>query len=119
MAGNQSEKGVAIISQSGNIGLNLTMQQRGLELAYLITVGNQAGVATHEYIEALLEDERVTAIGLQLEGLSDVAAFSRVAIKALAKKVPIVLLKSGSSELGREIALSHTSSMVGADGLYD
>ncbi|MGB0383425.1 MAG: acetate--CoA ligase family protein [Ardenticatenaceae bacterium] len=117
--GRQVEKGVAIISQSGNIGLNLTMQQRGLELAYLITVGNQAGVATHEYVEALLEDERVTAIGLQLEGLSDVAAFSRAAIKALAKKVPIVVLKSGSSELGRQIALSHTSSMVGADGLYD
>ena len=117
--GHKIEKGVAIISQSGNIAISLTMQQRDLPLAYIITVGNQAGVATHEYIEALLEDERVTAIGLHLEGLSDVAAFSRVAIQALAKKVPIVLLKSGSSDLGRQIALSHTSSMVGADGLYD
>ena len=117
--GHQVEKGVAIISQSGNIGLSLTMQQRALALAYLITVGNQAGVATHEYIEALLEDERVTAIGLHLEGLSDVVAFSRAAIKALAKGVPIVVLKSGASELGRQIALSHTSSLVGADKLYD
>ena len=36
-------RGVGIISQSGNVGVNLTMQQRGLEMAYMVTVGNQAG----------------------------------------------------------------------------
>ncbi len=117
--GQRVEKGVAIIAQSGNIGVSLTMQQRSLELAYLISVGNQAGVAIHEYIEALIEDKRVTAIGLLVEGLGDMAAFSKAAIKALSKRVPIITLKSGASELGTQIALSHTSSLTGTDALYD
>lgn len=113
------EKGVAIITQSGNIGLSLTMQQRSLALGYLISVGNQAGVAMHEYLDVLIEDERVAAIGLHIEGLTDIAAFSRAAIKALARGVPIVALKSGTSRLGSQLALSHTSSLVGVDKLYD
>ena len=117
--GRRVARGAAIIAQSGNIGISLTMQQRSLPLAYLISTGNQAGVMMHEYIEALLEDDRVTAIGLHIEGLSDVSAFSRVALKALAQGVPIVVLKSGGSALGRQMALSHTSSLAGADGLYD
>jgi acetyl-CoA synthetase len=117
--GRRTEKGVAIITQSGNIGLSLTMQRRSLELGYLISVGNQAGVAMHEYLEVLIEDERVAAIGLHIEGLTDIAAFSRVAIKALARGVPIVALKSGTSHLGSQLALSHTSSLVGVDRLYD
>ena len=117
--GKRVEKGVAIISQSGNISLNLTMQQRSVPLAYLIATGNQAGVTVPEYIEALLEDERVTVIGIHLEGLADVAAFSRAALLALQKGVPIVVLKSGSSALGGWVTMSHTSSLAGSDGLYE
>ena len=99
--GRRLDKGVAIITQSGNIGLNLTMQRRSLEIGYLISVGNQAGVAIHEYIEALIEDERVSAIGLHFEGLGDIEGFSQIAIKALAKGVPIIALKSGGSAARR------------------
>lgn len=117
--GPRVERGVAIITQSGNIGLNLTMQRRTLPLAYLITVGNKAGDGMEALIDALLQDRRVSAIGLHIEGLDDVAAFSRVAIKALAKRVPLVALKAGSSEAGARTTMSHTSSLAGPDKLYD
>jgi acetyl-CoA synthetase len=117
--GTRVDRGVAIVTQSGNIGLNLTMQRRALPLAFLITVGNKAGDGMDSIIEALLQDPRVTAIGLHIEGLDDVAAFSRVAIKALAKRVPLVALKAGSSALGARTTMSHTSSLAGADTLYD
>ncbi len=117
--GARLERGVAIITQSGNIGLNLTMQRRALPLAYLITVGNKAGDSMDTLIDALLNDPRVTAIGMHIEGLDDVAAFSRVAIKALQKRVPLVALKAGSSELGARTTMSHTSSLAGPDKLYD
>ena len=112
-------RGVAIITQSGNIGLNLTMQRRGLPLAYLITVGNKAGDSMDAIIDTLLQDPRVSAIGLHIEGLDDVAAFSRVAVQALQKRVPLVALKAGSSELGARTTMSHTSSLAGPDALYD
>lgn len=117
--GQRVSEGVAIITQSGNIGLNLTMQTRGLPLAYMITVGNKAGVDFPEMIEALLEDPKITAIGMHIEGLTDVSAFSKAALKALKKGIPLVALKSGSSSKGAQITMSHTSSLSGSDQLYD
>lgn len=117
--GRRVERGVAIVTQSGNIGLNVTMQRRCLPLAYLISVGNCAGSSLPQIVECLLDDPRVTAIGLHVEGLDDVAGFARVAVRARATGVPIVVLKSGSSELGARVGLSHTSSLAGPDELYD
>ena len=117
--GQRVERGVALITQSGNIGLNLTMQRRALPLAYLITVGNKAGNSMEALVDALLADPRVSVIGMHIEGLDDVAAFSRVALKALRQGVPLVALKAGSSALGAQTAMSHTSSLAGPDALYD
>ncbi|MDH3533900.1 MAG: acetate--CoA ligase family protein [Gammaproteobacteria bacterium] len=116
--GKRTQRGVALISQSGNIAINLTMQQRGLDYSYVISIGNSSSLSLHEYMEALLDDARVTAIGLHIEGLRDVAGFSRAAIKALEKGVPIVALKTGRSTLGAEITMSHTASLAGSDRLY-
>lgn len=117
--GDKVEKGVAIITQSGNIGLNLSMQRRSLDIAYLISLGNQAAIGIEQCLEALLGDDRVTAIGLHIEGLSDLAAFESAAKKAADAGIPIVALKAGRSEAAARIALSHTASLTGEDGLFD
>ncbi|MCB1715492.1 MAG: acetate--CoA ligase family protein [Candidatus Competibacteraceae bacterium] len=117
--GNTLERGVALITQSGNIGLNLTMQQRSLPLAYLISLGNSAQLGVPELIRALLQDLRISAIGLHLEGLRDVPAFAAAAGAALARKIPIVVLKTGRSAAGARATLSHTGSLAGSDTLYD
>lgn len=117
--GDRTDSGVAVITQSGNIGQNLTMQRRALPLAYMITAGNGAVTGIPELVEALLEDPRVTAIGLHLEGITDAAAFSRAMLSALRRGVPVVALKTGSSELGAETTMSHTSSLAGSDVLCD
>ena len=117
--GERISRGVALITQSGNIGLNLTMQRRAMPLAYLITVGNKGGDSIESMVDALLSDPRVSVIGMHIEGLDDVAAFSKVALKALRQGVPLVALKAGSSALGAQTAMSHTSSLAGPDALYD
>lgn len=117
--GERSDEGVAIVTQSGNIGISLTMQQRSLPLAYLISVGNQAVLKVADYIEALIEDARVRAIGIHIETVDDVERFSHAAAAAYEKRVPLVALKVGRSALGARAALSHTSSLVGDDTLYD
>jgi acyl-CoA synthetase (NDP forming) len=113
------DKGVAIITQSGNIAMNFTMTQRALPVACIFTLGNQADVDIARMLEALAEDERITAIGLHIEGLKDVPAFSRAAAFAREKRKPVIALKTGKSEQGAKVALSHTSSLAGADSLYD
>ena len=111
--GRRCDRGVAIISQSGNISINLTMQRRAVPLAYVISTGNMAGLKTHDYIYAMLTDDRVTAIGLYLEGIPDAVALSEVAIAALEVRKPIVVLESGRSEIGSKVTLSHSSSLTG------
>jgi acetyl-CoA synthetase len=113
------DRGVALIAQSGNITENLTMQRRSLPIATLVTIGNSAVTGVVDLVEAMLDDPRITAIGLCLEEIPEVSAFSRVAIKALRRKVPVVALKSGSSELGAQVTLSHTSSLADSDVLVD
>ncbi|RNG38353.1 acetate--CoA ligase family protein [Streptomyces botrytidirepellens] len=117
--GRRVDSGVAIITQSGNIGQNLTMQRRSMPLARLVTVGNAAVTGVAELVDALLEDPRITAIGLHLEGIDDPAGLSRAAVRALHRRVPIVVLKTGRSELGGRANLSHTSSLAGSDVLCD
>jgi len=118
-AGPKGQKGVAIISQSGNLALNFTMQTRGLPIGYVISVGNCADVTPADLIEALIQDERVSAIGLHLEGLGSVARFSEACLAARAAGVPLVALKTGASAKGAALTLSHTSSLAGADALCD
>jgi acyl-CoA synthetase (NDP forming) len=115
--GSRVESGVAVIAQSGNIAETLTMQRRSLPIAQLVTIGNSAVTGVVDLVEGMLADSRVTAIGLYLEAIPDVVELSRVAIEALRRRVPIVALKAGSSELGARVTLSHTSSLAGSDTL--
>ena len=113
------DKGVAIITQSGNIGLNMTMQSVGLPIALMFTIGNQAKTSIPEIMNAILDDDRICAIGLHIEGINDIDAFDVVARRALSRRVPIVTIKSGRTDASSKIALSHTSSLTGSDQLFD
>jgi acyl-CoA synthetase (NDP forming) len=109
------ESGVAILTQSSNIAINLTMQKRGLPIAYVVTCGNQAQLSEAEIADALLDDPRVTAIGLHIEGFSDLPAWQAFARKAEAKNIPLVALKVGKSQEARSATVSHTASLAGSD----
>jgi acyl-CoA synthetase (NDP forming) len=117
--GERVESGCALVMQSGNIALNLSRNDRSVPFAYVISSGNQAILGAADYVEALADDPKVTAIGLYLEGIKDVPGFSRAAAKALAKGKPLVALKAGNSELGAKFAMSHTGSLAGSDKMYD
>ena len=112
--GRRCERGVAIITQSSNIAINLTMQRRGLPVAYIVTVGNQAQTGVAEIGAELLEDDRVTALGLHLEGVGDIRRFEAMAARALELGTPVVVLKTGRSEASRAAAMSHTASITGS-----
>ena len=108
-------QGVGIVTQSSNIAISLTMQQRSLPIAFLVTAGNQAQVGVSELAAALLEDERVSALGLHIEAFDSVQGFEALGWKARERGVPIVALKAGRSKRGREATLSHTASIAGSD----
>ncbi len=111
--GRRVEKGVALISQSSNIAVNLTMQRRGLPIAYVGCVGNAAQTGTAEIALAMLADPRVTAVGMYLEGIGDAPAFLEMAREAHRLGKPLVAIKSGKTEGARAAAASHTAALAG------
>ena len=116
--GGRRERGVAIVTQSGMLGSDITMNRRSVPLAYVISAGNQAMLGVEDYLEVLVDDPTVTAIGLHLEGLRDARRFADAAVRALEKGLPIVVLKTGTSEIGRRLTATHTGSLAGEDEVY-
>jgi acetate---CoA ligase (ADP-forming) len=109
------ERGVAILTQSSNIALNISMQARGLPIAYLMTAGNQAQTGLSSLAAAAIEDERVTAVGLHIESFDDLEALQHLAARARSLRKPVVALKVGKSAAAQRATLSHTASLAGND----
>jgi acyl-CoA synthetase (NDP forming) len=108
------ERGVAILAQSSNIAINLTMQKRALPIAYVVACGNMAQTSQAQIALALLDDSRVSAIGLHIEGFGDTAEWHALALKAAAKGIPLLALKVGKSEHAQAATVSHTASLAGS-----
>lgn len=111
--GRRVERGVALLSQSSNIVINLTMQARGLPVAYVACLGNAAQIGLAELAAALLADDRVTALGMYVEGVDDAPALAALAQAARAGGKGLVCLKSGKTEAARSAAASHTAALAG------
>ncbi len=109
------DSGVAILTQSSNISINLTMQKRALPIAYMVTCGNMAQTSQAQIASALLDDPRVTAVGLHIEGFKDIREWEALAQKAHSKGIPLVALKVGASEQAQAATVSHTASLAGSD----
>lgn len=115
--GRRVDKGVAIITMSSNVGFNLTMQRRGLPIAYMISLGNKLKFDLHDAINIYARQDQVTAIGLYLETMPDPEAFQDAVNLARELGKPIVAIKTGRSGVAREMVVSHTASLAGSDAL--
>ncbi|QFT97097.1 hypothetical protein FIU85_07270 [Roseovarius sp. THAF8] len=113
--GARVESGVAVLTQSSNMAINISMQSRGLPLAYVTTAGNQAQTGLAELGHTLLQDPRVTVLALHIEGIGDVPAFERLVQTARDLGKPVVALKAGKSARAQAAAVSHTASLAGSD----
>jgi len=114
-----AERGVAIISSSGGVLFNYSVNQRSVGAAVMIGTGNQAVCDFSDYIDVLADDERISAIGLFVEDLGDLPSFAAAAGKALANGIPIVALKTGASEVGAMVAQTHSGALAAPDDWID
>ena len=119
VTGTPVERGVAFIAQSGTISISMMSQRRSLPLGYVISLGNQQRLAAEDLIRYCADDERVSAIGLYLEGILDLPKFIMAVDYARSLGKPIALIKAGSSEKGRSAANTHTGALTGSDKLHD
>ena len=113
------ERGPALISQSGNIALSLTMNTRGVDFAHVISLGNQASVTAEECLFHFAHRPEVTAVGLYLESINDPLEFGRAALACHETRTPIVVLKTGRTDRAGLITMSHTAALTTPAASYD
>jgi acetate---CoA ligase (ADP-forming) len=112
-------RGAAVISQSGNVTSHFVSNGRSVPFSYLISAGNQAVLGFEDYIDYLVDDPQVSCLGLFMEGIRDVPSFARSCLLARSKNIPVIVCRSGRSDLGAAMAASHTSSLAGQNEYYE
>ncbi|MFO7601665.1 MAG: CoA-binding protein [Candidatus Desulfacyla sp.] len=110
---------VAFISQSGNLGNQLThwADQQGIGISLFVGSGNEAMITCPDYLEYLEHDPHTRIIILYIESVGHGGRFMEVATRVNRKK-PVIILKGGTTEAGRTAAASHTGSMSGEDAIF-
>ena len=105
---------VALISQSGNIGLELAQHAHyfGVGFSRFVSLGNQADLDASECLEDLIVHDGTALIAVYLEGFGDGRRFASVAAKAVAAGKPVILLTVGSTLASQRMAYSHTGALV-------
>lgn len=111
--------GVAAVVQSGSIGIALLNSGRGVGLSHLITSGNEAVTTAADYIDYLVDDEAVRVVIGFFEQLRAPGRFLAAARRAAALGKPVIVVKAGRSERGREAVMAHTGAVAGSDEVCD
>ena len=113
--------GLAIVSQSGSMmgGLMSRGLGRGVGFSKLISVGNEADLGVGELAGLLVDDPHTQAILLFMETIRDAPHLAEAARRAYAVNKPVIVYKLGRSEVGQDLAASHTGAMAGADEAVD
>ncbi len=110
---------VAVISQSGGVGLTIASCLRTLfcGLSHFVGVGNGAVAGFPDYLKVLMDDPRVRVFSLFVEGLENAREFYDTA-KEITVTKPVVVYKAGKNEEVTRATLTHTGSLTGEYELY-
>ena len=112
---------VALMTQSGMLAQTLSrgVADAGLDLGYIISLGNQLGLQFADYIDHVAGDPDIKVIICYIESVKDADRFFSAARKARASGKKIVVVKAGGSEESRKAALAHTGSLAGSAEVFD
>jgi len=111
---------IAFMSQSGALCtsiLDIAIDQ-DVGFSRFISLGNKADLNEIDFLEAWSEDPESRVIMAYLESIADGGRFIDVA-RRLTKKMPMVAIKSGTTDAGSKAVSSHTGSLAGSEKAYD
>lgn len=111
---------LAMSSQSGALGLALINQaeQYGLGISSFVSTGNKADVSGNDLLQYWEADDATDVILLYLESFGNPRRFAPIA-RRVARRKPIVAVKSGRTAAGAKAASSHTAALASSDRAAD
>lgn len=107
---------IGMLSQSGALGLAMLDYVQSLQvgISTFVSVGNRADISSNDLLAYWADDPRTDVIVLYLESFGNPRHFARLA-PTVARRKPIIAVKSGRSTAGGRAAASHSASLATND----
>lgn len=111
---------IAFISQSGALCEAILGwgEHQQLGFSHFISIGAMADIHWGDLLLYLGDDPHTKAILLYMESIGHVRSFLSAA-REVALNKPIIVIKAGRTDMGAQVAATHTGSITGTDALYD
>ncbi|NKB36449.1 MAG: hypothetical protein GKR93_04665 [Gammaproteobacteria bacterium] len=110
---------VAYISQSGSgMAAILDVDER-IDFNFAVSTGQELIVSAEDYLDFALDQKETRVIGFFMETSRYPEKLFAAFQKARQKRIPIVVVKVGRTELSSKLAESHSGAMAGSDAVYD
>ena len=108
---------VGMSSQSGALGIAILDNARTLDIGIstFVSVGNKADVSANDLMLYWEGDPATDVIVLYVESFGHPRRFARIA-RRIARRKPIVAVKSGRTRAGARAASSHTGALASVEG---
>ncbi|MEV0388488.1 acetate--CoA ligase family protein [Nonomuraea sp. NPDC050643] len=112
--GNFTAGALGIVSQSGQLGLELAglAGEAGAGVSRFVSVGNQTDVTAADVLADLAGHDKTAAVVLYLESFRDGRALVKTLAGLRERGKPVIVLTVGASAAGRAAALSHTGALT-------
>lgn len=111
---------VVLLTQSGALG-NAMLQSflaHDIGVHAWVSTGNEVSLGVLDLLEHVIEDDSAGLVLLFVEALRDGARLLPLARRALARGKPVVMLRTGLSQMGRAASVSHTGKLAGAPAVW-
>ncbi|MCC6532142.1 MAG: acetate--CoA ligase family protein [Burkholderiales bacterium] len=111
---------MAIVSQSGGFGQSMMAfaNAQGIGVSYVVSCGNEADLTFFDFAHYFLERDDIKVIAAYMEASVEGIGLRRLGRHALEKGKPILMLKTGNSDVSRRAASSHTGKLTGDYKLF-
>jgi acyl-CoA synthetase (NDP forming) len=112
--------GASMVSQSGNLGLQLLVsaERRKGGVGKFIGVGNEAMIDAVDFVNYLHDDPQTNTIVAYMEGFDDGRRLLDVMRRTTVDK-PVVVLRGGMSDYGKKAAASHTGALTSSTAVFE
>lgn len=110
---------VTLLSHSGSVMASIADSDERVDFNLTVSTGEEFNVGMHDYMDFALEVHDTRVIGLFMETIRCPDAMLEVLAKANHRRVPVVAIKVGRTELSAKLAQSHSGAMAGEDSAYE